>query len=65
MQGAILLRIMLRAEWIRGADLRAIQCLLQQTAKVLWLAEIDEAAQRAVRIGCCRVDEDACLWAIA
>lgn len=48
MQGAILLRIMLGAERIRGADLRAIQGLLQQTAKVFRLAEIDETAQRAV-----------------
>ena len=65
MQRSIFFWIMFRTERIRGADLRAIQRLLQQAAKIFWLAKVDEAAQRAVRIGCCRVDEDACLWAIA
>ena len=65
MQGAILFWIMFRTERIRGAYLRAIQRLLQQAAKIFWLAKVDEAAQRAVRIGCCRVDENACLRAIA
>ncbi|MNT89843.1 hypothetical protein D3C72_2306430 [compost metagenome] len=48
MQGPVLLRIMLRTEWVRGADLRTIQCLFKQAAKIFWFAKINEAAQRTV-----------------
>lgn len=41
MQGAILLWIMLRTERVRGADLRTIQGLFKQAAKIFWIAEID------------------------
>ena len=48
MQGAILLRIMFRTEWVRRTDLRTIQRLLQLAAKIFWFAKINETAQRAI-----------------
>ena len=65
MKGAIFLGIVLGAERVRRADLRAVQGLLQQAAEVLRLAEIDEATQRPVGVRRRRVDEDAGLRALA
>ena len=65
MKGPIFLWTVLRAKRVRGTDLRAVQSLLQQAPEIFWLAEIDEAAQSPIRIGGCRIDEDAGLGAIA
>src|SRR5438445_635881 len=65
MEGAVFLGIMLGAERVRGADLRAVQGLLQQAPEVLRLAEIDEATQGPIGVGGCRVDEDASLRTLA
>ena len=52
-------RVVFGAERVGRADLRAIERLPKQAPEVLGLAEVDEAAERAVGVGRCRVDQDA------
>ena len=39
--------------------------MFQEAPEILWLTEVHEATQRAVRVGGCRVDEDASLRTFA
>ena len=46
---------------IRGAYLRSIESLLEQAAQIIRLTKLHKPAQRSIRIGGCRVDENTSL----
>ena len=61
MKGLISPGIVFGTQRIRGTYLRSIESLLEQAAKIVWFTKLDKSAQRSIRIGGSRVDENTSL----